>query len=102
MTLKIQTLEEWKADGEKLYGADFMNWEFICPTCKTILKPEMYKGHADSPETAYTDCIGRFIPDQGCDWAAYGLFGTIKRVIHPESGNQTCVFDFAREKELTA
>ena len=99
-TLKIQTLEEWKADGEKLYGKDFFNWEFICPTCKTILKPEMYRGHTKSPESAYTDCIGRFIPDQGCDWAAYGLFGTIKRVKPSGDGEPICVFDFARESEL--
>ncbi len=46
-------------------------------------------------------CIGRFAADKGCDWAAFGLFGTMGRgdvVIFPD-GKKAEVFRMA-EKDM--
>ena len=97
----VITLQEFKAQGEQLYGTDFMNWRFRCPSCKTVLDPNDYRGRAKSPEDAYSDCIGRYVKDKGCDWAAYGLFTiTTKAVDRGDGSKPVDVFDFADEDKL--
>lgn len=93
------TLKQWKAQGEALYGPNFMDWKFRCPNCGLSLDGEMYRGKADSPERAYSECIGRYDKKQGCDWAAYGLFSTHKEVADSKGG-WTHVFDFWDEGKL--
>jgi hypothetical protein len=81
------TQDELVAQLRARYGDDPMQWAFICPTCKTVTTGQMmsdalkaYPSHRRTGEKIITsdvlgrECIGRTDPDQGCDWAAYGLF----------------------------
>ena len=75
MSKKSYTQKEWFAEGQRLFGADVLQWRFKCPRCGNIASIQEFKDagakHADD---AAKNCIGRFVNDRGCDWAAYGLF----------------------------
>lgn len=70
--------DQWEAKGAELFGDDKVNWRFVCPQCGNVasiekakrLWPDL-KGRNWAP---HQECIGRYLDDIGCDWAAYGLF----------------------------
>lgn len=95
------TQEEWEAEGTRLFGEDMTHWRFRCPRCGIVMsvarvrnEPERFdrealrmRGYALEQE-----CIGRYLPGIGCDWAAYGLFhGPV--FVGPD---KTPIFDFDR------
>lgn len=105
-----QTLEEWMNEGKERFGDDFSNWKFKCPACGHVSSIKEFKEFGADPNDAYQKCIGRVngkgTKDQtdlgnGCNWAAYGLFGTLGegRTVISDQGNEVNVFDFAVEKE---
>jgi hypothetical protein len=72
------TLEQWEAKGRELFGDDKSKWRFVCPSCGNVMSIEkakaeftMLQGRGWRPEA---ECVGRYLDDVGCDWAAYGLF----------------------------
>ena len=88
---------DWKALGAELYGEDVMDWQFACPACHTMLS---FNSQLDNREKLkgwqpYSECVGRYLPKQGCDWAAYGLFSGPRTV--ESDGKKIPVFYFAKE-----
>ena len=108
--MKKQTLEEWMTEGKKLFGEDFKTWKFKCPACGHVSSVQDFIDAGRDANDAYQDCIGRVNgkgdkngKDKGfgCNWAAYGLFGTLGKgriVINPE-GKEIEVFDFAKPEK---
>lgn len=91
-------LEEWNAIGVEFYGEDRMNWEFSCPNCKLTLSFNKYleKKAQLKGWQPYTECVGRYLKDEGCDWAAYGLFNG-PREITENNEHRAYAFYFAKE-----
>ena len=64
-------------------------------------------GRQRRPQQSYLECIGRYLEagsfdprkgnENGCDWCAYGLFGTAGkgRLVEAEDGCVVDVFQFA-------
>ena len=107
--MKEHTLAEWRAEmKEKFASSDEV--AFICPACGHIAT---VKDHIDAGGTssdAPQQCIGRTTGNgtknqkdlgNGCNWAAFGLFGTLgkgRKVVFPDGGSCE-VFEFASHKE---
>lgn len=81
------TQDELLAELRAAYGDDPMQWAFACPNCKTVTTGQAlsdalkaYPRQRRNGERTITsdllgtECIGRTDPEQGCNWAAYGLF----------------------------
>lgn len=103
------THPELLAEGKRRFGEDFMQWKFKCPACGHVASAQEIKDAGGNPETqAYFCCIGRFKGagspnkehnENGCNWTAGGLFGTLGRgitVVTPD-GKEHHIFDFADE-----
>lgn len=87
--LKVfESVEEWKAEGEKLFGKDIKKWKYKCPMCGHIASVQDFldsgaKDLDEAANAAYVECIGRYTgkgspkkgDSSGCNWAAYGFFG---------------------------
>lgn len=90
---------EWLKIGDELYGAEKTKWEFACPNCKLVMSFEKYE-----PKKAklkdwqpYAECVGRYLKDEGCDWAAYGLFSGPRELVNDDGSHRAHVFYFAKE-----
>lgn len=103
------TVEEWRAEGEKLFGADQMKWRFRCPSCDNVVTAEQYRV-AKAPETAVAySCVGRWMPettaeifDKGkgyCNYAGGGLFGLNPITVIEPDGAEHHVFAFDRVRD---
>lgn len=103
-----QTLAEWTNEGKQLFGKDFLEWKFECPVCGHVASIRDFKEVGADPNDAYQMCIGRVNgkgtknqtdEGNGCNWAAFGLFGTVSkgRTVISDEGNEVSVFDFAKE-----
>lgn len=80
------TKKEWFALGTDLYGDDYFQWKFICPSCGHVQTPEdfrPYKNNGATPDTARFSCIGRydghmdvsiFASPGPCNYTSGGLF----------------------------
>lgn len=107
---KIETLPvaEWRKRAIEAGGGDFLNTPFKCPLCGKVSTPADFKAAGADPERAATNCIGRVIGAKGslnskkrpveqpCDWAAFGLFGTLDSgmFVELEDGKTINVFSF--------
>ena len=105
-------VKEWLAEGRELFGRDILKWKFRCPMCGHVASVQDFKdAGAEDPNDSFQECIGRYrgagapgAPDgnpDGCNWAAYGLFGIPNdkgRLVMAEDGKVVEVFDFAREE----
>lgn len=107
-------ISEWRAEGERLFGPDWKNWRFVCPMCgKEYSVQEFMEAGGDNPNLAPQECIGRYRhagpPDKkkgnpdGCNWVAYGLFGTCfkGRLIETEDGGILESFHFGKGENLS-
>lgn len=108
---KPTTIEDWREEGKTLFGLPAAKWKFKCPMCGKVYSVQEFVDAGGDPNGAYQECIGRHkgagapgSPDgnpDGCNWAAYGLFGIPNnkgRLILNPDGDVTEVFDFAREE----
>lgn len=73
-TNKEYTVDEWRKIGTSLFGKDPENWKFVCPHCGNVASGIEFKEAGADINSIYCECIGRYVKDKGCDWAAYGLF----------------------------
>lgn len=108
-----QTLHEWKEEGKKLFGEDFISWKFKCPACGHVASGQDFKDLGCDPNDMYQICIGRANgkgtsngkdEGNGCNWAAFGLFGNLgkgRTVVTPEN-KEIQVFDFAIDQSKGA
>lgn len=112
--MKKQTIEEWTAEGESLFGNNPVNWKFVCPACGRINTGGEFKEHGAGPNDMYQTCIGRHNGNmrpadekarndgQGCDWTASGLFGVLGkgRIVVTADGEEVEVFNFASNETI--
>ena len=91
---KEYTKAEWLAEGTRLFGNDARSWRFRCPKCGNVATGKEFEDAGGQPNDIYQKCIGRLVPDKGCDWAAFGLFDICK--VHVDG---IPVFEFAPEGE---
>ncbi len=99
------TLKEWQNELLKRFGKESVDYKFICPACGKVSSGQEYRDAGASPNDMYQTCIGRHTgkgsPDkatgQGCNWAAFGLFGTLSGgdVVVTEDGKEVNVFSMA-------
>lgn len=102
------TMEQWRAEGESLFGPDEMQWKFVCPICKHEQSAQDYKD-AGAPESAVAfNCVGRYVDGSRsafhgkvkgpgpCDYSGGGLFKV--NPVHIE-GRNSAVFEFAKKGE---
>jgi hypothetical protein len=101
------TIEEWKADGARLFGADTSAWKFVCPSCGYVATVKDWKD-AKAPEGAVGfSCVGRWRGADGqntfkrkggepCNYTGGGLFKLNPITVIAEDGAEHQVFDFAR------
>jgi hypothetical protein len=108
------TLEQWREEGKRLFGDDVKKWEFVCPACGHVSNVQQFLDIGAEVDDAYNVCIGRKNgkgedgmkgkdKGNGCNWAAYGLFGTLSKgitVLTPK-GDKTDVFDFHKKEMET-
>ncbi len=105
MIVTYNSVEEWMAEGERLFGKDMLRWKFVCPMCGHIQTPEdfrQYKDKGSDPNSATSECIGRYTGagdsingSQPCNYAGYGLFRLSPvRVTSPEGKTETHCFGF--------
>ena len=106
-------LKDWLDEGRALYGDDPLNLKFRCPMCGKVYSVREFidAGGKDGPNGAYQECIGRYTGagspkkgadnSNGCNWAAYGLFGTCGkgRLVKTPHGDIVEVFHYADESE---
>lgn len=104
------THAEWLAEAERRFGPQARNWRFACPACGHEATCADFKALGADPSRAAVECIGRVHNELGtpgkrgrhadgvqpCDWAAFGLLGTISGgVIVERDGGTTNAFAFA-------
>ncbi len=102
------TAEEWRAEGERLFGPDQMDWKFVCPSCKHVASVRDWEKVGAPENTVAFSCIGRWMKAddknifQGkggpCHYTGGGLF-RLNPVLVTESGNECDVFAFAEAEE---
>jgi hypothetical protein len=103
-----QPVNEWLSEAETLFGENKLDWKFECPACGHVASIGDFKEVGADPNDAYQKCIGRVNGKgttnqkdlgDGCNWAAFGLFGTAGkgRTVISENGKEVEVFDFAKK-----
>jgi hypothetical protein len=105
--VKKYTLKEWQDEGERLFGNSPENWRFVCPACGRESTGREFKEAGADAEVMYKTCIGRHNGKGGkplkskttpdvCDWAAFGLLGTLCKgnIVILDSGKEVEVFAF--------
>jgi len=105
------THEEWVAEAIERFGADPLNWAFVCPVCGTVQTVQEYKA-AGAPSTAAGfSCIGRWLEDSReafevggvdgeggpCNYAGGGLFHLNPVHVTMPDGEIVQAFAFAKE-----
>jgi hypothetical protein len=105
---KRMTLKEWMDRGSALFGADMMQWKFVCPSCGNVQSPEdlrKYKDQGATPDTARFSCIGRYDGRNGtvpmcsgaspCNYTTGGLLNISPVCVTNVEGVECWSFDFA-------
>ena len=99
------TREEWRSERVSKFGEDPAKARYVCPKCKNVASYEDFQIFKENPdlkvdfETPAFNCLGRYSEKVDCDWAAYGLFGTLGegiKILTEASGFE--VFDFAKQE----
>ena len=103
------THPEWLTELKNRFGEDMMKWAFKCPACGKVSTMQEFKDAGAEPNDSYQTCIGRFTgkgsptkdSKEGCNWAAFGLLGTLSGgdVIITEAGKEVPVFSMADKPE---
>lgn len=99
------TQKDWMDEGRQLFGEDVKQWKFVCPMCGRIASVQDFLDAGADANDAFQECIGRHTgkgspqegDSSGCNWAAYGFFGTAGkgRKVIAEDGHEVEVFQFA-------
>lgn len=103
--ITFNSIDDWIAKGKELFGDDYFNWEFICPSCGNIQKGLDFKPYENANlNDVYFNCIGRFTGTKNeifskttpCNYTSGGLFNINKTQIKnaKEIGVDMFVFNF--------
>lgn len=103
MTSLATPRDQWLRTLCDRFGDDPMNWAFVCPSCADVATGQDFRTalgshprqRGDGSAVTASDvlgreCIGRTVPDRGCDWAAYGLFRGPEFVSLPDGTEVPC------------
>lgn len=110
--MKTMSAAEWRAEGERRFGADPRKWVFVCPSCGThqsaedfYTKARMQRGTGALNGYLGFSCIGRWTgagphdpnkpAGRGCDWTLGGLFRIHTLEVIDEEGGRHPRFEFA-------
>lgn len=92
--MKKYTTEEWINEGKRLFGNDRKTWKFKCVQCGHVQSYNDFLRNGIAEDQADRliafSCIGRVVPDRGCDWTLGGLFK-----IHKAEVDNVPAFEFA-------
>lgn len=100
--MRKMTLTEWIAERQDLFGANPYDAKFVCPKCGNVASGHDFENEniEDPLNRMYSNCLGRFSNEIACDWAAYGLFGTLgKGIIVMNGADKTEVFEYYVEEQ---
>lgn len=103
------THDEWLAELKRRFGDDPMKWAFKCPACGKVSTIQEFKDAGAELNDAYQTCVGRYTgkgsPTKnskgGCNWAAFGLLGTLDGgdTVDTGEGKEIPVFSMADEAQ---
>jgi hypothetical protein len=103
-----QSLEDWQAEMKKRFSSSD-EVAFICPACGRVATIKEHIDAGGTRDNAPQQCIGRTSglgtknqtdKGNGCNWAAFGLFGAMgkgRQIVFPDNSS-TEVFDFGKEE----
>ncbi|MGE3857262.1 MAG: VVA0879 family protein, partial [Dehalococcoidia bacterium] len=96
----------WRAEAERLFGADAMRWRFECPACHHVATLQDWKDAGAPQESWAFSCVGRWLPfhrdafgEDGpgpCNYAGGGLFRLNPQPLLFPDGSTHHAFAFAR------
>jgi hypothetical protein len=96
-------LDDWWAEGLRLFGTDTNAWSFVCPACGHIATVADWKAVGAPQGAIGFSCVGRWLPrardafGEGpgpCIYAGGGLF-LLNPIIIVQGGDETTRFAFA-------
>lgn len=109
------TIADWRAKAVRLFGADPLQWRFVCPVCNHIASVQDWKDAGAPAECAGFSCVGRWIPGSRpafhgepvqsskstgpCTYAGGGLFRLNPIKVLLEDGKTIDVFAFDESGE---
>jgi len=108
--VKEQTVADWQSEMRSKYASSD-DVAFVCPACGHIATAKEHVDAGGTLNNAPQQCIGRTTGKgtknqkdlgDGCNWAAFGLFGTLgkgRAIVFPDD-SRCEVFDFAPEREV--
>lgn len=93
---KIVTLDEWMAEGQRLFGEDRLDWRFRCPMCGHIQTGRQFQDAGKDPHRAYFNCASRFGlgGKKNCKWTTGGLLAIGGRYVIDKKYIPHLIFDF--------
>ena len=105
--MKYESVEAWREEGGRRFGASYLKWRFRCPMCGHVASVQDFVSVGADANAAYNECIGRYTgkgapqdgDDSGCNWCAYGLFGIPREhdTVISDDGGLIDVYPFAEE-----
>jgi hypothetical protein len=103
--IAVMTHDEWKAEGERRFGADMSRWEFVCPVCGHHQTVQACRDAKVPDSCIGFSCIGRWLPksreafggkgDGPCNYAGGGLFKLNPIAVSFPDGTEARAFAFA-------
>lgn len=104
------THAEWKAEAERRFGKDMMNWKFVCPSCGHVQSTKDYKEAGAQPSAVGFSCVGRYLKKKKsafgkkgpCDYAGGGLIRLNPITVVHEDGEESQAFAFAEADSGTS
>lgn len=100
------TFETWRAEGERRFGPDRLQWRFVCPCCGHVASAKEWVDAGGERMVAFS-CIGRVTGAKReafdrykrpgpCNYAGGGLFALNPvTVLDPDGGEDHHLFAFA-------
>ncbi|MEI2742745.1 MAG: VVA0879 family protein [Candidatus Competibacter sp.] len=55
--------DAWLAEGRRLFGEDFLDWRFVCPSCGHVAAVRDWKTAGASIDAVAFSCVGRWLDD---------------------------------------
>jgi hypothetical protein len=94
---------EWEAEAIRRFGADPLNWRFVCPSCGHVASVKDWKDSGAPQGAVAFSCVGRygshakqiFDKTQGpCNYSGGGLFKLNPVTVVFEDGENMQTFEF--------
>ena len=71
------TIPEWQAELRRMFGSRPENYRFVCPHCGRVNRGKEFIDAGMKADDVAQACVGRIEGLGGCNWVAYGMFGTL-------------------------